>query len=82
MPTPYCVDDFKDKFDSLYRLVIVGAKRANQISRTESHGFGAAARARKPTIVAMEEVIGGKLSFTVADEEESYLESTEEETEE
>ena len=82
MPTPYCVDDFKEKFDSLYRLVIVAGTRANQISRTESHGFGAAARGRKPTISALEEVIGGKLTFTLEDEEEQYLESHEEEAEE
>ena len=72
MPTPYCVDDFRDKFDSLYRLVIVGAKRANQMTKHESHGFGAAARGRKPTITALEEVIEGKLTFTTAEDEVYY----------
>ncbi|MBW7863855.1 MAG: DNA-directed RNA polymerase subunit omega [Candidatus Hydrogenedens sp.] len=73
MPTPYCVDDFKEKFDSLYRLVIVAGKRANQISRTESHGFGAAARGRKPTIAALDEVMDGKLTFTNAEEEQNFF---------
>ncbi len=73
MPTPYCVDDFEGKVDSLYRLVILGARRANQISKTESHGFGAA-RARKTTITSMEEVLAGKVGyFTSKEEEEDYL---------
>jgi DNA-directed RNA polymerase omega subunit len=71
------VDDFKSKFDSLYRLVIVGAKRANQVTKHESHGFGAAARARKPTITALEEVIDGKLTYTTAEDEVYYDEEEE-----
>ncbi len=75
MPAPYCVDDFKDKFDSLYRLVIVGAARANQLSKNEPHGFGASLRADKPTVKALEEVLVDKLSYTTADEEdEHYME--------
>ena len=75
MPTPYCVDDFKDKFDSLYRLVIVAASRANQLSKNESHGFGAVLRSRKSTVKALEEVLEGKLSYATADDsEENYLE--------
>jgi DNA-directed RNA polymerase omega subunit len=75
MPTPYSVDDFKGKIDSLYRLVIVGARRANQISKNESHGFGSVVRGIKPTVRAMEEVLDGKLSFYEAGrEEDNYLE--------
>ena len=75
MPTPFSVDDFSDKFDSLYRLVIVGARRANQIAKNESHGFGAATSARKTTVQALEEAIEGRLSYTTAsEEEEHYLE--------
>ena len=72
MPTPYCVDDFKTKFDSLYRLVIVASKRANQVTKHEAHGFGAAARGRKSTIAALEEVIAGKLTYTTAEDEVYY----------
>jgi DNA-directed RNA polymerase omega subunit len=68
------VDDFRDKFDSLYRLVIVTAKRANQVTKHQSHGFGAAARSRKPTITALEEVIDGKLTFTTAEDEVYFAE--------
>jgi len=75
MPTPYSVDEFKNKIDSLYRLVIIGARRANQISKNESHGFGGIARGVKPTIRAMEEVLEDKVSYYEADrEDDHYLE--------
>lgn len=74
MPSPFFVDDFADKIDSLYRLVIVAARRANQI-KTEAHGFVGVTRERKPTIIALEEVLDGKVGFTThQDEEEDYLE--------
>ncbi len=78
MPTPYCVDDFKDKFDSLYRLVIVAAARANQLSKNEPHGFGASLRSDKSTVKALEEVLAGKLSYAaVGEDEESFLDDEE-----
>lgn len=73
MPTPYCVDDFKHKFDSLYRLVIVAAARANQLSKNEPHGFGASMRANKSTVKALDEVLVGKLSYATADDDEDHL---------
>lgn len=73
MPTPFSVDDFADKIDSLYRLVIVGARRANQISKNESHGFGTVTAAKKPTITALEEVLAGKVSYYEGSEEEADL---------
>jgi DNA-directed RNA polymerase omega subunit len=75
MPTPYSVDDFKEKIDSLYRLVIVGARRATQISKNESHSFGGVTRGKKSTVTALEEILDGKVSyFTSDDDEEHYLE--------
>ena len=75
MPTPYSVDDFRGKIDSLYRLVIVAARRANQISKNESHGFGGVTHAKKPTVTALQEVLDEKVSFfTSDDEEEQFLE--------
>ncbi len=75
MPTPYSVDDFKERIDSLYRLVIVGARRANQISKNESHGFGGVTHAKKPTITALEEVLADKVGYyTGGEEEEDFLE--------
>lgn len=74
MPTPFYVDDFTGKIDSLYRLVIIASRRANQISKGESHGFGASAQARKPTITAIEEVLNDKLGYYSGEEDEEYLE--------
>lgn len=71
MPTPYCVDDFSARFDSLYRLVIVAARRANQINKNESHAFGGLLHGRKPTISALEEVLAGKLSYSTGEAEEA-----------
>lgn len=75
MPTPFSVDEFEGKIDSLYRLVIVASRRANMISKQESHGFGTVVRSKKATITALEEVLEGKLGFyTGSPEEENYLE--------
>lgn len=70
MPSPYCVDDFKDKFDSLYRLVIVASARAIHLAKNEPRGFGSALRSQKPTIKALEEVLAGKLTYIPSGEEE------------
>lgn len=71
MPTPYCVDDFNDKIDSLYRLVIAATKRANQIAHSEIRGFGAVVHGRKATIEALEEFRLGKVGYAIGDEDES-----------
>ena len=74
MPTPFYVDDFSGKIDSLYRLVIVASRRANQISKNESHGFSGIRGRKKSTISALEEVLDDKLGFFTGDEEDEYLE--------
>jgi len=70
MPSPYCVDDFKDKFDSLYRLVIVASARAIHLAKNEPRSFGSSLRSQKPTIKSLEEVLDGKLSYIPSGEEE------------
>jgi len=70
MPAPFYVDDFAEKIDSLYRLVIVAARRSNQISKNESHGFGGVTHAKKPTIKALEEMLEGRISYRRGDEDE------------
>jgi DNA-directed RNA polymerase omega subunit len=60
MPAPYYVDELRTKIDSLYRLVIVAAKRVNQITKGEKHGFG---KKRKPTVVALDEIMEEKISY-------------------
>lgn len=71
MPTPYSVDDFAGRIDSLYRLVICAARRANQI-KNETHGFSGVQRQSKPTVLALEEMIEGKLSYTTVGEDDEY----------
>ena len=68
MATPFSVDEFSEKCDSLYRLVIVASRRAKQISKTESHGFGSVTSAKKPTVSALEEILEDKVGFYVGDE--------------
>ena len=68
------VEDLKDKADSLYRLVIVGARRANQLTKAEPHTL-MGARPRKPTIVALEEIRDGKLGYATSEgDEASFIE--------
>lgn len=74
MPTPFYVDDFSGKIDSLYRLVIVASRRANQISKNESHGFAGIRGRKKSTISALEEVLEDKLGYYTGDEEDEVLE--------
>jgi len=70
----YSVEDFHGKVDSLYRLVLLASRRANQIARTESRPL-IATHSRKPTVIALEEVLDGKVSYTTGDsDEEDYIE--------
>jgi len=76
MPTPFFVDEFTGKIDSLYRLVIVASRRANQISKNEyrGHGFGFTVSSKKPTVMAVDEVLSGKLGYTTDEAvENDYL---------
>lgn len=74
MPAPFSVDDFSDKFDSLYRLVIVASRRANQITKNEAHGFSAVMNRTKSTVQALDEVLAGKVSYVSGDDEtEDFL---------
>ena len=73
MPAPFSVDEFSDHIDSLYRLVIVASRRANQL-KLEQHGFSGVQRRMKPTVAALEEVLDGKLSYaTLEGGDEDYL---------
>jgi len=68
----YSVEDFEGKIDSLYRLVIVGARRANMLSKPETRPL-VQTESRKPTTIALEEVIQGKVAARVGDEDEVDL---------
>ncbi len=70
----YSPEDFEDKIDSLYRLVIVASRRAAQLSKPEARAL-VPVRSKKPTMTALEEVIQGKVGYRIeTDEEEAFLE--------
>lgn len=70
----YSIEDFRGKIDSLYRLVIVASRRAQQINRPESRPL-VATHSRKSTVIALEEIEEGKVSYTTgASDEEDFLE--------
>jgi len=64
----YPLEDFEG-LDSLYRLVNMAAKRANQISKPETRAL-VRADSKKPTIVALEEILSGKVTYRKGDETE------------
>ena len=70
----YSVEDFRGKVDSLYRLVILASRRASQVARTESRPL-VATHSRKPTIIALEEILDGKVTYTTGEQDaEEYIE--------
>ncbi len=66
----FSVEDLRDKADSLYRLVIVAARRANQLTKTEPHSL-IGGRSEKPTIVALREIMEGKLGYATGEDNEA-----------
>lgn len=60
--------------DSLYRLVDLGARRANQLNKPESRALVPGAALKKPVIVALEEILQGKVGYRIGDEEEDEYE--------
>jgi DNA-directed RNA polymerase omega subunit len=62
------------KMDSLYRLVDLAARRANQLNKPESRALVPGAGSKKPVIVALEEILLGKVTYRVGDEGEDEYE--------
>ncbi len=55
--------------DSKYRLIILAAKRSKQLQRGARPRIEIDPVKHKPTRIALEEVIRGKVNFTVTEEE-------------
>jgi DNA-directed RNA polymerase omega subunit len=68
----YTLEDFP-QMDSLYRLVNIAAKRANQISKPETRAL-VRADSRKPTIIALEEILNGKVTYRAGESGEDDFE--------
>lgn len=59
------------EMDSKYRLIIVAAKRSKQLQRGARPRIDMDTQKHKPTRVALEEVLRGKVHFTIVDEDKS-----------
>ena len=57
------------ELDSKYRLIIVAAKRSKQLQRGAKPRIDIDAQKHKPTRIALEEVIRGKVPFEIKGEE-------------
>lgn len=55
-----------EQMDSLYRLVNIASRRANQLNKPESRPL-VHTKAEKTTIIALEEVLDGKVWYRVGD---------------
>jgi DNA-directed RNA polymerase subunit omega len=56
--------------DSKYRLIILAAKRSKQLQRGARPRIEIDSVKHKPTRIALEEVMRGKVNFTVNDEDD------------
>jgi len=65
-------EDFEAKVDSLYRLVLIAARRAAQMNRMESRPL-VPVRSKKPTVAALEEIAQGKVTYRIASEDEEGI---------
>ncbi len=53
------------EIDSKYRLIIVAAKRSKQLQRGARPRVDIEPTKHKPTRIALEEVVSGKVNFTI-----------------
>jgi DNA-directed RNA polymerase subunit omega len=65
--------DTSQEIDSKYRLIILAAKRSKQLQRGARPRIDIDATKHKPTRIALEEVIRGKVPFHYKTEEEMAL---------
>ena len=76
MATAELVDNEVDgssgpEVDSKYRLIILAAKRSKQLQRGAQPRIEIDPQKHKPTRIALEEVIRGRVHFDIKEEEEA-----------
>jgi DNA-directed RNA polymerase omega subunit len=64
-------DSQTQELDSKYRLIIVAAKRSKQLQRGAKPRIDIDAQKHKPTRVALEEVLRGKVPFEIREDTRS-----------
>lgn len=65
------LEDFKG-IDSLYRLVNIAARRATQVAKPETRAL-VSTHAKKPIMIALDEIREGKVGYRVGEGEEDEL---------
>jgi DNA-directed RNA polymerase subunit omega len=63
-------ENIQPEIDSKYRMIIIAAKRSKQLQRGARPRIDIDAQKHKPTRIALEEVLRGKVDFTIITEEE------------
>ncbi|MGA9995706.1 MAG: DNA-directed RNA polymerase subunit omega [Pyrinomonadaceae bacterium] len=58
------------ELDSKYRMIIIAAKRSKQIQRGARPRVDIDPQKHKPTRIALEEVMQGKVGFTIENKDE------------
>ena len=58
-------DNGSQEIDSKYRLIILAAKRSKQLQRGARPRIDIDAQKHKPTRIALEEVMRGRVNFTI-----------------
>ncbi len=61
-------EETQPEMDSKYRMIIVAAKRSKQLQRGARPRIEIDPQKHKPTRIALEEVLRGKVNFTITDE--------------
>jgi DNA-directed RNA polymerase subunit omega len=73
-PTPEVEDAIEPtvgpEVDSKYRLIILAAKRSKQLQRGAQPRIEIDPQKHKPTRIALEEVIRGRVRFTIRESED------------
>ena len=67
--TDVVVQDKLTDVDSKYRLIIVAAKRSKQLQRGARPRIDIDPQKHKPTRIALEEVLNGKVDYSIVDSE-------------
>ena len=62
-------DHGSQEIDSKYRLIILAAKRSKQLQRGARPRIDIDAQKHKPTRIALEEVMRGRVNFTIKDDD-------------
>jgi DNA-directed RNA polymerase subunit omega len=63
------VENDSQEIDSKYRLIILAAKRSKQLQRGARPRIDIDAQKHKPTRIALEEVIRGRVQFDIKETE-------------